>query len=65
MVPLDFANYGPLIVGTVLGFFSLAALLLVPVYRFLKREEAISARWTPEQLRRQADAAEAKRDPGP
>ncbi len=62
MVPLDFANYGPLILATLLGFFGLAAILLVPVYRFLKREEAISARWTPEQLRRQADAAESQRN---
>jgi hypothetical protein len=63
MVPLDFANYGPLILATLLGFFSLAALLLVPIYRFLKREEAISTRWTSEQLRRHADDADIKRDP--
>ena len=62
MVPLDFANYGPLILATLVGFFSLAALLLVPVYRFLKREEAVSAHWTPEQLRRQADASENERN---
>ncbi|MEZ4699981.1 MAG: hypothetical protein R2834_06600 [Rhodothermales bacterium] len=60
MVPLDFVNYGPLILMTLLGFFGLAALLLVPVYRFLKREERISANWTVDQLREEAKAAEAR-----
>jgi hypothetical protein len=48
MVPLDFSTYGPVILATLVGFFGLAALLLVPVYRFLVREEKISARWTNE-----------------
>jgi hypothetical protein len=30
----------------------LAALLLVPVYRFLRREETLSRQWTPEALAR-------------
>lgn len=30
---------------TITGFFSLAAALLIPVYRFLKREEEISKDW--------------------
>lgn len=31
-------------IATFVGFFVLAALLLVPVYRFLKREEDVAAR---------------------
>lgn len=31
---------------TIIGFFSLAALLLIPVYRFLNREEEVSKEWT-------------------
>ena len=34
------------------GFALLAALLLVPVYRFLKREEKVSQQWTKEELAR-------------
>lgn len=34
------------------GFVALAALLLVPVYRFLRREEDHSRKWTPEELAR-------------
>ena len=35
---------------TTVGFFALAALLLVPVWRFLRREEEISKNWTEERL---------------
>ncbi len=45
-------TYFPIIVATIIGFFILAALLLVPVYRFLKREEEASKHWTPEMLAR-------------
>ena len=45
------------ILATFFGFLALAALLLVPVYRFLKREEQASAQWTREQLARQAPQA--------
>ena len=34
-----------IIIGTVIGFFGLAALLLVPVWRFLTREERASEKW--------------------
>ena len=43
-------NYTWVIVGTLVGFFSLAALLLIPVYRFLKREEKASEQWTRERM---------------
>ena len=45
-------DYTWVIVVTLIGFFALAAMLLVPVYRFLKREEKASERWTSEALRR-------------
>lgn len=40
------------IVLSFFGFVLLAALLLVPVYRFLRREETLSRQWTPEALAR-------------
>lgn len=44
------ASYALLIILTLVGFFLLAAVLLVPVYRFLEREEEASKRWTEEEL---------------
>lgn len=46
-------TYDAVILLTLVGFIALAAMLLVPVYRFLKREERASQRWTPEALARQ------------
>lgn len=43
-------GYTVLIILTLVGFFLLAALLLVPVYRFLDREEEASKRWTEDRL---------------
>jgi len=43
-------QYLPIIVGTLVGFGLLAALLLVPVYRFLERERKVAQKWTPEAL---------------
>jgi hypothetical protein len=43
-------EYLPIIVGTLVGFGLLAALLLVPVYRFLERERKVAEKWTPEAL---------------
>ena len=43
-------EYLPIVAGTLLGFFLLAALLLVPVYRFLERERKVAEKWTPEAL---------------
>ncbi len=47
-------DYTWLIIGTIVGFFSLAALLLVPIYRFLNREEKAAEQWTKEQLEQPA-----------
>lgn len=43
-------KYLPIIAGTLVGFGLLAALLLVPVYRFLERERKVAQKWTPEAL---------------
>lgn len=43
-------EYLPIIVGTIVGFGLLAAALLVPVYRFLEREQKVAQKWTPEAL---------------
>lgn len=48
--PLFDPTYLPVIVGTLVGFAALAALLLVPIYRFLDREEEVANEWTPEAL---------------
>jgi len=48
--PLFDPTYLPVIVGTLVGFGALAALLLVPIYRFLDREEEVAEEWTPEAL---------------
>ena len=49
-------SYTTVIILTFLGFSALAAILLVPVYLFLKREERASASWTREALKEQARA---------
>jgi len=43
-------EYLPIIAGTLVGFALLAAVLLVPVYRFLERERKVAQKWTPEAL---------------
>lgn len=43
-------EYLPIIAATLVGFGLLAALLLVPVYRFLEREQKVAEEWTPEAL---------------
>ncbi len=43
-------NFTVIIIVTAVGFFALAAVLLVPIYRFLKREEKASEAWTEETL---------------
>lgn len=48
--PLFDPQYLPIIVGTLVGFAALAALLLVPISRFLDREEEVAEDWTPEAL---------------
>ena len=48
---MDEYNFPVIIILTIVGFFSLAAMLLVPIYRFLVREE----RATEEREREQAE----------
>jgi len=48
--PLFDPEYLPIIAGTLLGFAALAALLLVPIWRFLDREEEVAEEWTPEAV---------------
>ena len=43
-------SYTAVILITLLSFTGLAALLLVPVYRFLEREREASKEWTRERL---------------
>ena len=43
-------DYTWVIIGTTVGFFALAAVLLVPIYKFLKREEKVAEQWTREKL---------------
>jgi len=48
--PLFDPEYLPVIVGTLVGFAALAALLLVPIWRFLDREQEVAEDWTPEAI---------------
>ena len=44
-------EYNGVILLALVGFAALAALLLVPVYRFLKREEKVAESWTKDPYR--------------
>ncbi len=46
------ASFIFLMVIALVSFFLLTAMLLVPVYLFLKREKRASEKWTPEALAR-------------
>lgn len=48
--PLFDPKYLPIIAATLIGFAALAAMLLVPIYRFLDREEEVAEEWTPEAV---------------
>ena len=48
-------EYAPAIIIAFLGFVALAAILLIPVYRFLKQEEEAGRQWTQEIERRRSD----------
>ena len=45
-------KYVVAIILATIGFFTLAALLLVPVWRFLSRQERISEEWTEDALKK-------------
>ncbi|MEF8817784.1 MAG: hypothetical protein V5A20_10790 [Salinibacter sp.] len=48
--PLFNPEYLPIIAGTLIGFALLAALLLVPIWRFLDREQEVAEEWTAEAV---------------
>jgi len=48
--PLFDPTYLPVIVVTLVGFAALAAALLVPIWRFLDREQEVAKDWTPEAI---------------
>lgn len=48
--PLFDPTYLPVIVATLVGFAALAAALLVPISRFLDREQEVAEEWTPEAV---------------
>jgi hypothetical protein len=48
--PLFDPEYFPVIAVTLIGFAGLAAALLVPIWRFLDREEEVAEDWTPEAV---------------
>lgn len=48
--PLFDPEYLPIIVATLVGFGALAAFLLVPISRFLDREQEVAEDWTPEAV---------------
>lgn len=43
-------NYTIVIIAATVGFFLLAAILLVPVYRFLLKEEKHAEKWTSDSI---------------
>ena len=48
--PLFDPQYLPVIAATLIGFAALATALLVPIYRFLDREQEVAEEWTPEAI---------------
>jgi hypothetical protein len=50
--PLFDPEYFPVIAATLIGFAGLAAALLIPIWRFLEREEEVADDWTPEAVER-------------
>lgn len=55
-------GYLLVIIATLIVFFLLAALLLVPVYRFLDREQQASKAWTPEKIAERLQQRRASTD---
>lgn len=57
--PLFDPEYLPIVLATLVGFSALALILLVPIYRFLDREQEVSEQWTPEELAKRRRAQRA------
>lgn len=45
-------DYTTIIIVTLVAFLALAAVLLVPVYRFLQREKKAADKWTENEIAR-------------
>ncbi len=58
-------GYTGVILLTLVGFLALAALLLMPVYRFLKREEKVAEAWTEDPYDSVHSPDEAPEDESP
>lgn len=63
--PLFDPQYLPVILGTLVGFGLLAAALLVPIYRFLDREQEVAEHWTPDELARRVREYEERQNENP
>lgn len=55
-------QYLPIIIATLVGFSLLAAALLVPIWRFLQREEEVAQKWTPDRVAEQLEIVRKKRE---
>lgn len=55
-------QYLPIIIATLVGFSVLAAALLVPIWRFLDREQQVAEKWTPDQIAEQLEKVRRKRE---
>ncbi len=55
-------QYLPIIIATLVGFSLLAAVLLVPIWRFLQREEKVAEKWTPDRVAEQLEIVRKKRE---
>jgi len=55
-------QYLPIIIATLVGFGLLAAALLVPIWRFLQREEEVAEKWTPDRVAEQLEIVRKKRE---
>lgn len=52
MTPEQFQNVHWVALAAIIGFVLLAFLLLYPVYRFIRREETASRKWTHDEIAR-------------
>lgn len=55
-------NFTWVILFTLVGFFLLAAILLVPIYLFLRREERVSEQWTPHSLEERVEGDRSEKE---
>ncbi|MFO8233119.1 MAG: hypothetical protein R6U20_10665 [Longimonas sp.] len=53
------AQFWLITIPTLVVFFTLAAALLVPIWRFLDREKEVSKQWTPEAVAERLEERDA------